>query len=213
MKTTGVYLCCMAILTGCPRPAAPPPTGASMVTSVATESWETPYGMGRKIKTKRYQVFTTVSEKRLSRYLPGFLEAAHDNYLRLTGLEGQADREPLTVYMLADRQQWDALTRHRFHRSLPIEAGGYCVEGVCVFWDIGILPSLSVAAHEGFHQFFHVRLKDRLPMWLEEGLCVTAEGYFAEDQSVTFTPDRNVSRFNDLRATMVGQRWRALKNL
>ena len=204
-------VCCVAAVAGCTP--APAPRGRSLTTRVSSGPWQTPYGPGRRLGTKRYQIFTTVSGKKLGQYLPGFMEAAHENYLRLTGLGPKPIGKPLTVYMMANRQQWDELTLHQIGRRVNIEAGGYCRDGVCVFWDIGILASLSVAAHEGLHQFFHFRLRDRLPMWLEEGMCVVAEGYVVERGAVVFTPARNVSRFNDLRNALVGQHWRGLKEL
>ena len=75
------------------------------------------------------------------------------------------------------------------------------------------MATLSVAGHEGCHQFLAMRMRHRLPMWLEEGLCVNAEGYSIHDGQVTFTPARNPSRFNDLRAAIVQGRWIPLKTL
>jgi hypothetical protein len=159
--------------------------------------------LGRQIVTGHYDIFTPITDKPVVRYLPGFLEAAHRQYLSLTGLADAPQAERNVVYLMADSQQWDDLTRHRTGRSIDITAGGYCLDGVCVFWDIGVMGTLSVAAHEGFHQFFHHRLQDRQPMWLEEGLCVTIEGYRVDGSTVVFTPDRNVSRFTALRKVIV----------
>jgi hypothetical protein len=121
------------------------------------------------------------------------------------------------LYMLGTRKEWAALTAKvtgpLAGKYLSIEAGGYCHAGVCVFWDIGNLATLSVASHEGLHQFFHHRLKDRLPAWMEEGLCSTAEGYEIQGRAVRFTPDRNVLRFNHLRSLISGGRWVALAEL
>jgi hypothetical protein len=199
-------------LAGC-QPDGPDTQAASLLTDVRTDAWDTPYGPGRRLVTPHYEIYTTVGGKNLARFLPGFMEAANDYYLRLTGLPARRAGERLTVYMLADRQQWTALMKHRTGRVFDIHAGGLCINGVCVFWDIGMLRSLSVAAHEGLHQFFHYRLKDRLPMWLEEGLCTTAEGYRLEGHSVVFTPRKNLSRFTDLRNAIVSQRWRSLDEL
>jgi len=203
--------CVLAAIAGCqPVEVAPTPRGSPLTIQVRSDPWT---GSGRRLKTTHYEIFTTVSGKKLGRYLPGFMEAAHDNYRQLTGLSAKPSGKPLTVYMMANRQEWDGITRHKIGRTINIEAGGYCHNGVCVFWDIGIRGSLSVASHEGLHQFFYFRLRDRLPMWLEEGMCTVVEGFAIEDGEVVFTPDTNGSRFNDLRNAMVGQHWRGLTQL
>ena len=72
---------------------------------------------------------------------------------------------------------------------------------------------MSVASHEGLHQLFAHRLADRLPMWLEEGLCTTAEGYAILGETVRFTPNRNVKRFNHLRNAIIQDYWIELPKL
>jgi hypothetical protein len=56
-------------------------------------------------------------------------------------------------------------------------------------------------------------MKDQLPMWAEEGLCVTAEGYNVHRDSVKFTPDRNTIRFTNLRKAIVQNYWIPLPQL
>ena len=213
IQRTFTRLVAMGLLSvaGCGPAEAPEAIVYSLATRTQVGPWTSPNG--RRLKTERYEIFTTVPRKKLDRLLPGFLESAHKHYHALTGLASRPAGKPLTVYMMADRQQWDALTRHRTGRSINITAGGYCLNGVCVFWDIGLLNSLSVAAHEALHQFFFFRLRDRLPMWLEEGLCVTAEGFDLRGGGVVFTPDENTSRFSDLRNALVHQHWWPLKKL
>lgn len=203
---------------GCQGDAATGTSDLSMQTAGIYRTgqgvWETPYGTGAVLSTDHYKIWTTLPEhSRLRKALPGFLEAARANYLQLTGLGDGDRRQPMPVYVLADRTQWDHLTRHRMNRSVQIETGGYTADGVCVFWDIGPLHTLSVAAHEGLHQFFYHRLRERNPMWLEEGLCATAEGFEITDRGVVFTPDRNNSRFSDLRQTITRGYWKPLEEL
>ncbi len=198
-------------LSGCAPSPPPEPLGTSMIVPQRVEPWG---ARGRQIHTDRYEIFTTLPSQNLTTLLPGFLEAAHENYLQLTGLPSAPPADPWTVYLFANRQEWDALTRARIGQSVPIEAGGYSYDGVCVFWNIGILPTLSVAAHESLHQFFHYRLVDRLPAWAEEGLCATAEGYDLVGTSVVFNPNRNLMRYADLRSTIGNhERWRDLESL
>jgi hypothetical protein len=173
--------------------------------------------------TTHYRIYTTASRPEILSYLPGFMEAAHDNYVGLTGLAGPAAPSGggkdarMPIYMMGTRQEWSALTRsivgEQWNVYSSIQAGGYCYQGVCVFWDMGGVGSLSVASHEGMHQFLGQRLKDHLPMWLEEALAAMSEGYQIDGQSVRFTPDQNASRFNDLRKALVNDWWIGLDKL
>lgn len=188
-----------------------------MAIDVRQRNWNSDHSSGLELSSEHYRIYTTTTNRSLRRYLPGFMEAAHSHYLELTGLSDLPKAERMTIYMMASRAEWAALTRKVFGRrsgaALSIEAGGYCHRGICVFWNMGGLGTLSVAAHEGLHQFFHHRLRDRLPMWLEEGLCTTMEGYEIHDGTVRFTPLRNIIRFGDLRTAIVQDRWIELPGL
>ncbi|MFZ1992153.1 MAG: hypothetical protein WAW96_20555, partial [Alphaproteobacteria bacterium] len=135
----------------------------------------------------------------------------------LTGLGDRPGEALMPIYLMGTRQEWASLTASIVGPGagpyLSLQAGGYCYQGVCVFWDIGNLGTFSVASHEGLHQFFHHRLRDRLPMWLEEGLCTVAEGYEVSGDQVAFTPQRNNFRFTDLRAALVQDRCLPLETL
>jgi len=202
-------------LGGCNNNAAAP--GTPMVTAVRARPWNTPHSTGTELRTEHYTIYTTTNNRVLREYLPGFMEAAHANYLALTGLSDRKLPRPMVIYMMADRREWLDLSRSVFGRRSEmfnsLAAGGYSYKGVGVFWDIGNLATFAVAAHEGLHQFFHHRLADRLPLWLEEGLCVTAEGYEISGDSVTFTHRRNTIRFNDLRTAIIQGRWIPLPKL
>ncbi|HOF19443.1 MAG TPA: DUF1570 domain-containing protein, partial [Phycisphaerae bacterium] len=195
----------------------PPPMAVPLETEVRSATWQTPYATGAELTSAHYRVYSTATDRVLGRNLCAFMEAARNNYLALTGLDDVPAAEPMTIYMLGTREEWAALTRHvvkeHVELYLGIQAGGYCYRGVGVFWDIGRQASLSVASHEGLHQFLHHRLRSRLPMWLEEGLCTTAEGFDLYGNAVRFTPDVNRARFADLRK-MIGRReWIAMREL
>lgn len=195
------------------------PTGTSMMTAVNREPWQGPQLTGEKITSAHYRIFTTTQRSSLLSMMPGFMEAAYGNYLRMTGLPERALKEPMPIYLMASRDEWAAVTKAVMgpgssEIALQIEAGGYCYEGVCVFWAMHGLGTLSTASHEGLHQFLHHRLKDRLPMWLEEGLCASAEGFeLRGDDAVLFTSDYNASRFNNLRSTITQNRFIPLSQL
>ncbi len=202
---------CLPAVSGCPA------EDISIVSRAKRTPWKTPQGQGLRLTTKHYDIYTTVTDRRMQVYFPDFMEAAYLNYLSMTGLGARRPAKPMPIYMMATREQWANLTRHRLKdRARPylaIQAGGYCYQGTCVFWNLKGPDALSVASHEGLHQFFHHRLRHHLPMWLEEGLCTLAEGHHLEGQAIRFTPDRNLSRFTNLRRAIINSEWIALKPL
>lgn len=202
---------CLPVLAGCPA------RDASMVSQAKRAPWNTPQGQGLRLTTKHYDIYTTVMDRRMQAYFPGFMEVAYLNYVSLTGLQLPQPAKPMPIYMMATREQWAGLTRHRLKEKaepyLSIQAGGYCYEGVCVFWRLRGPNALAVASHEGMHQFFYYRLRHYLPMWLEEGMCTVAEGYHTEGQTVRFTPDKNLARYHNLRMAIINGRWIPLEDL
>jgi hypothetical protein len=207
-----------AVLVGCETTPEPKVFSWPMSIQASREGWRSPVGPGQVIETEHYQIFSTVSDPTIDRYLPGFMEGAHEYYLELTGLDGGFTYpEAMPMYVLDNRDQWKALTEHRFKSESSvtdsIRAGGYTIKGVCALWDIGFVPTLSVAGHEGLHQFFFHRLKHRIPMWAEEGMCAVVEGFSTYDGEVTFTPNRNVARYSNLRTSIVQNYWMDLDEI
>jgi len=209
-------LAATALLTGSCAPSAP--RAASMEVSARRQAWAFgPIG-GEELATAHYRIYTTSRNRHLLAYLPGFMEAAHGNYLDLTGLgEPPATREPMSMYVLATREQWAVMTRRvtapRSEIYLAIRHGGYCHGGVCVLWDMGHFATFSIAAHEGLHQFCHHRLRDRVPAWAEEGLAVLAEGFQVDGGTVRFDPRDNTLRRAALRKMLADGRWIPLAKL
>jgi hypothetical protein len=120
------------------------------------------------------------------------------------------------MYMMASRAEWEALTINRFGQAGParvIENGGYTFKGVTVCWAIGRTATFSVASHEGMHQLLFHALRNRLPLWAEEGLTTTAEGFVLDRGTVRFTPDQNLMRLSDLRTTIINGTWIDLPTL
>ena len=198
-----------ALLIGCDGQPSEKPLAVSMNVAVDRRPWRTPHAMGYSATSEHYRVFCTARRAALKAHLPGFMEAAYANYLRLTGLPDDPSFEPMPLYLLGTREEWAALTEKVLGSgsgALGIRAGGYCHNGTCVLWDMGGTGTMAVASHEGLHQFFHHRLRDRLPMWLEEGLCVQAEGHAIRGDGVVFTPLDNPKRFSVLRRAIVNGR-------
>jgi NADH-quinone oxidoreductase subunit B len=101
------------------------------------------------------------------------------------GLPPAGRRRPLHLaiepsYVFAERDQWAEFTREHTgadaHLYLQINNGGYTIGDRYVAYDIGQASTLSVAAHEGWHQFLGRHFLARLPAFLEEGLATMYEG-------------------------------------
>jgi hypothetical protein len=186
-----------------------------MRAQVRRSEWKYPGGIGELHASAHYRIFTSTDNRRLLASLPGFLEAAHANYIELTGLPDN-QREAMDVYMLATREQWASLTRWIFGDGAPalgISAGGYSYKGVGVYWDLHRRATLSIAAHEGLHQFLHHRVRHRLPLCIEEGLATNAEGFHIRGDNVVFIPGHNPSRSVALRNSIVEGRWTPVRKL
>ena len=135
MKRTVIIVAMLALLVvGCEDPKLQPAT--PMVTSVERETWNSPVGPGEVMKSANYRLFVRTRNNTLREYLPGFMEAANEHYLGLTGLSANDGVGRMDMYVLATREEWAHLTKHRLGpRSdvyLKLEAGGYMLEGVCV---------------------------------------------------------------------------------
>jgi hypothetical protein len=215
-RTILILMICSVFAVGCEDLAVAPST--PMTTAVERDTWNSPVGPGEVLQSKNYRIFLRSRSNMLSECLPGFMEAANAHYLELTGLSANSGVGRMDLYVLGSRDEWVHLTKHRLGtRSkvyLKLEAGGYMVDGVCVLWDLNrVTATFSVAKHEGLHQFLYHRLKDRIPMWLEEGLCATAEGMTVEQKRVRFTPADNPSRYTSLRRVLNRGYWISLPDL
>ena len=188
------------------------PPGKSLAVGTTRRAWQYPLGVGEVITTRHYRIYASADNPVLMACLPGFLEAAYEHYMALTGLARPSSAKPLEVYMLASRQEWTHLTKHIVGENAPhlsISAGGYCHKGVGIYWDLRNRATLSVAAHEGLHQFLYHEMRHRLPLSIEEGLAVNAEGFHIRegDNTVVFLPRHNPSRYGILRKAIVNRRW------
>ena len=219
-RITLIVLAVAAAMAGCDKPQTLP--ARSLATAVERSSWQTPFGAGTLYSTANYHIYSTVTRPALMSVVPGFMEAAHDYYSKLTGLDSlpHEDAAPpdkrAPIYLLSTRREWAHLTSQLVHQNLQvylsIEAGGFCYRDTCVFWDVGGLETLRLAAHEGLHQFFG-RHKAHLPIWLEEGLCVSAEGFDLRGGEVVFQPERNLVRSSTLRTALLRHEWIGIEEL
>jgi hypothetical protein len=167
--------------------------------------WESKYGPGLRLTTGHYEIFTTLLKPLMLCRIPGFMESAYAAYNQQLP-ELVAAKARLAIYLFADRRQWEDFTRdftgEQADIFCQIKAGAYYYNGVCVAYDIGWQRTLSVLAHEGWHQFSDKHFTFRLPSWLDEGVAMLFEAHGAENGTFHFEPANNTYRLNALRKTL-----------
>lgn len=191
------------------RTAAPPVAeqpaepAAVPVEFVSSESpWTFAGASGVVIRTPHYRLFTTVEDPVLRERVPRFIEDALTHYrTALAPLPGPTMR--LDAYLMANRTQWATVTKRlmgaQAEQVLRIPRGGFAARGVGVYFDIGLYDTLSVAAHEGWHQYTQRTFREPLPVWLEEGIATYMEGHRWVDGVARFSAWSNIQRYDQLR--------------
>ncbi len=171
---------------------------------------------GSVIQTDHYRIYTTIDDPLYDRLIARILEAAHARVVSLIP-GAQPHSEPLDCYVFASRGQWEHYTRDRAGSNAPIylqiSSGGYCQQGVFAGYDIGREQTLSVIAHEAWHQFSWFAFKDRLPAWLEEGMATQNEAIVWNGGEPQFRPELNARRFAALRQAVRGNQLWKLEDL
>jgi hypothetical protein len=225
MKTISAIcvICGCFYFTGCastppavsPRPAADinTPTGMSaylqrqkLPALKTVDLWESQFGSGLKLTTAHYEIYTTFLEPLTLSEVPGFVESAYRGYQNQlpTPIETST---PFTVYLFANRQQWEAFTigftGPQAPMYLKIKAGAYYLNGACVAYNIGLERTFSSLGHEGWHQFNSRLFKYRLPSWLDEGIAMQFEVSEYDGGFFTFKSDRNGYRLGPLKKTFL----------
>lgn len=160
---------------------------------------------GRVITTPNFRVFTTETEPLFLSRIPAFLELSLAFARREFGDLPEPDRR-LDTYLLSNRGEWESLTRdltgERAAIYLRIQAGGFSERGRALLFDVGRRGTFGLASHEAWHQYTQTSFEQPLPLWLEEGIASTLEGYrwSTTDASLpVFLPWANVDRFDRLR--------------
>ena len=179
---------------------------------LSREPWEFGPHRGVAERTRRYRVFTTLAPGRMRDRLAPFMERVLGTYTRELGPLPQPT-VLLDVYVLRDREQWARMTRQELRDDagpyLAIQRGGFSWRGRAFFYDLGDDDTLSLAAHEGWHQYTQTVFKEPLPVWLEEGLASWMEGHrVSADGRVSFAPWSNAKRHAELvRLARAGERF------
>ena len=178
-------------------PARPP-------TTVAREPWAFGETLGLVLLTDHFRLNTTIAEGPALRDLPILMEGALRHYTSALG-PLPAPGQPMRSSIFAKRSEWALYTRRKMPREaetyLAIGRGGYTTEGESVLYDIGRDDTFTIAVHEGWHQYTQTAFRDRLPVWLEEGIACWMEGvrFRRDSESPVFLPWRNFERYGELR--------------
>lgn len=199
------------LLAGCSieTPQSPTTPGAwlkSLPVVEKVEPWARPDGnAGLVVHTAHYRLFTTVSDPLVLRRVPVFLESALRAYRETAGVDAWP-KEPLVVYLFAERADWETFTDEwagpaaNLYRR--IQAGAYFLNGATVAYYLDRHASFSVLAHEGWHQYAQQTFALRLPAWLDELMAIQFEAFTWDRGLVTFDPSRNGSRLLALKQNM-----------
>lgn len=163
---------------------------------------------GRVIRTEHFEVYTNIRDDDFIALLPRFLEAAHFRY---EGLIPPRVEKPqrLTTYLYQRRGDWE---RHvadnyprRAHVYRRIQSGAFSEGTTSVAYYLTRAKTLSVLAHEGFHQYVAAHVAADLPAWLNEGLAAYSESFEFHKGEATFIPERNADRLRSLQDAINGK--------
>lgn len=162
------------------------------------EPWDYHGSSGRALATPHYRLYSTSSDERLLEMMPLFMERSLNLYRTEFGIL-PAPGLPMDSYLFAERDQWAQYTRSVMGAQagtyLNISRGGFAVNGVGVFYELGGMDTFKIAAHEGWHQFSQTVFRDSLPDWVEEGIAAYMEGHRICNGAFTFAPWANPDRF------------------
>jgi hypothetical protein len=172
-------------------------------------AWRYSTFAGHLLVTPNYKLYTTSPREDFVEYLPLFFEAALAHYTTHLGKLPQPT-ERMETYLFQDRRQWAAKTREILpSQSNVFESlgrGGFATQGTAVLYYIdhprsrSSRDTLSIAAHEGWHQYTQQTFRNPLPIWLEEGVATYMESFrVTSDGRPQFMPWRNTERHRALR--------------
>lgn len=182
----------------------------------SVEGWKNEYGPGLMLTTAHYKILTTLMEPLMLSQVPGFVESAYRGYNKQLP-EPIETSSKLTLYIFANRQQWEDFTRNFAGSQAPmylkIKSGAYFLKGACVTYNIGRERTFSAIGHEGWHQFNKRHFEYRLPSWLDEGIAMLFETSRYDRGFFYFEPARNLNRLASLKVTLAENRMIPLKKL
>jgi hypothetical protein len=183
----------------------------------SVQPWSFGSSTGQAVTTDRFVIYITERDPLIAQRLPGFMEAAADHYTRALGdLPQPPDR--LEMFVMSGRQEWRRLVLSMLGSKAQaavnaITRGGMTFAGRAYLFDIGSTDTMSLASHEGWHQYTQRTFVEPLPVWLEEGIASYMEGHRWSGYSVTFAGWANIERFDQLRRAVANRQLLSLPDL
>lgn len=203
--TAALFVLCL--LAGCAAPAEPIGVwfGPTEPAQVTFESLAKLDATARVVRTPHYNIYTTVDDDDLLRKIAQLMEGSLGAYHSMAP-DVPLTTYPMECYLFARRDQWAEFTREHTGEMaglyLQINRGGYTVGDWYVAYYVGEGSTLSVAAHEAWHQYVARHFKGRLPPFLEEGLATMFEGVQFEDGLPKYNLSINQDRAIMLRSAI-----------
>jgi hypothetical protein len=193
------------LLAGC---AAKQPV-PQMIVEPEVGEWIVDGVAGKVIRTEHFEVFTTIRDDTFLELLPRYLEAAHYRY---EGLIPPRVEKPqrLTTFLYSRRGEWERHVNQHYPRRAAvyrrIQSGAF-TEGTTsvAYYTNNRTRTLSVLAHEGFHQYAAAHIAADLPAWLNEGLATYCESFELHKGETTFVPRRNPVRMRSLQEAIAAK--------
>ena len=188
-------------------PTNPPTTRTAPVQRFVAERerWSYMGNDGWTYYTPSATIHTTITDRLMLIRIPSFVELAQVHARTAMTMLPPTD-EPVTTFLLGSRSQWATMTKKllkdRAGVYLSIERGGFSIGSTGVYYNLGPRDSFTIAAHEGWHQYAHSVMVDRLPVWLDEGIACYLEGFRwdeIEPDTPRFLPWANLERYDQLR--------------
>ncbi len=175
-----------------------PPSPADVTTS----PWAFKNDTGAILKTRHYDIYTTVDDPEVRSSVAQVMEGALAEYQKIAPGVPVTDK-PMECYLFANRQEWAEFTKKRTGPDagvyLQINRGGYTIRDWYVAYYVGEAATCSVAAHEGWHQFVSRHFKGRMPPFLEEGISTMFEDIQWKDDLPRWNLGVNRNRVQSLR--------------
>jgi hypothetical protein len=166
------------------------------------ERWDNFYVDGLIITTEHYRIHSTLTDLIISRRLPVFLEALHREFRGASGVRS-LKAGPNPIYIFETRQQWEMFSEGFTLDYWPyfknIRNGAFYHNGACVAYNLGLQNTLSLLAHECWHQFSRRHFAYQLPAWVDEAMAMSVEGFRYEGNMYSFSTSYNKMRVDGLK--------------
>lgn len=198
-----------------------PPVGRWVGLSEAPEwtvsHWKHNGVPGKTMKTPNYRIHTTMRPSSTRDKLTLVMEGAYERYREVTPGVAASDK-PMDCFIFGTRAEWELFTKQRTGARAPtylaISRGAYALNDVYIAYDLRQeFATLSVASHEGWHQYSSRHFKGRLPPALEEGMATLFEHIQWKDDKPQWNISLNPMQVQRLRRTLERRKMYPLEKL